>query len=119
LRIAFLRIADRVGCTISFTCAVHCVGGPLLLTILPFAYAAERFELPLILTALVIAAATFTAGFVRHGALLPLILLMPAAVAMIASRSVDVTTAEIPLLVMGSMTLGAGHLFNLRASREC
>ena len=70
-----LCLADRVGCSLSATCAIHCLAAPLVFTFFSASPLTEDLELPMIVVALAIAAATFSAGFVRHTTAVPLALL--------------------------------------------
>jgi hypothetical protein len=114
-----LRVADRIGCSLSVACAIHCLAAPLFLTFLSVSPLAEEFELPMIVVALSIAAATFSAGFVRHTAVLPLVLLLCAGPVMIASRCVHGALLETGLLVTGAMLLSIGHVLSLRRGHVC
>jgi hypothetical protein len=109
-----LRLADRVGCSLSAACAIHCLAAPLVLTFIAASPVAEDLELPMIVIALSIAAATFSAGFVRHTAVMPLVLLLVAGPVMMASRCVHGALVETALLVTGAILLSAGHVMNLR-----
>lgn len=114
-----LRIADRVGCSLSVACAIHCLAAPLFLTFLSVSPLAEALELPTIVVALSIAATTFSAGFVRHTAVVPLVLLLVAGPVMMASRCVHGALPETALLVAGAILLSVGHVVNLRRGHVC
>jgi hypothetical protein len=73
----------------------------------------------MILVSLSIAAATFSAGFVRHTAIAPLALLLVAGPVMMASRCVHGPLLETALLVTGAILLSAGHIMNLRRGHVC
>jgi hypothetical protein len=114
-----LRVADRVGVSISAACAIHCLAAPVLLTFLSIAGFEENIELLMIGISLMIAAVTFTAGFVRNTTVLPLALLLVGAPVMIASRSVHHPWAEPALLIAGAVLLSIGHVVNLRRGHLC
>ena len=114
-----LRVADRIGCSLSVTCAIHCLAAPLFLTFLSVSPLGEDLELPMIVVALSIAAATFSAGFVRHTTVAPLVLLLVAGPVMMASRCVHGALLETTLLVTGAVLLSAGHVVNLRRGHLC
>ncbi|HEX7153160.1 MAG TPA: MerC domain-containing protein [Thermoanaerobaculia bacterium] len=116
---ALLRLADRFGCSLSAACAVHCLVTPLFVTFLSISPLAEEAELPMIVVALALAAITFSAGFVRNTALLPLTLLVIAGPLMIASRCVEHPWLETSLLVAGAVLLSIGHIVNLRRGHDC
>jgi hypothetical protein len=114
-----LRLADRVGCSLSTACAVHCLATPLFVTLLSISPLAEEAELPMIVVALTLAAITFSAGFVRNTTLLPLTLLLVAGPLMMASRCVQRPWLETSLLVAGAVLLSIGHVVNLRRGHDC
>jgi hypothetical protein len=114
-----LRLADRVGCSLSAACAIHCLAAPLVLTFLSVSPLAEGLALPMILVALAIATATFSAGFVRHTTIAPLALLLVAGPVMMASHCVHGPLLETALLVTGAILLSAGHIVNLRRGHVC
>jgi hypothetical protein len=114
-----LRVADRVGVSISAACAVHCLAGPVLFTFLSISGFEENIELLMIGISMVIAQVSFTAGFVRNTTVLPLALLLVAAPVMIASRSVQHPWAETALLMAGAVLLSVGHVVNLRRGHIC
>jgi hypothetical protein len=115
----FLRLADRFGCSLSVACALHCLAMPLVVTLLSITPLAEEIELPMIVVALVVAAVTFSAGFVRNTAFVPLALFLVAGPLMITSRCVRHAWAETGLLVAGAVLLGIGHVVNLRRGHLC
>lgn len=114
-----LRIAGRAGCCLSAACAVHCLAAPLLLTFLSVSPLAEEIELPMIVVALAIAAATFSAGFVRNTAIAPLAILLVAGPVMALSRCVRQPWLETTLVIVGAVLLGIGHFVNLRRGHAC
>lgn len=114
-----LRLADRLGCSLSTACAVHCLATPLFVTFLSTSPLSEEAELPMIAVALALAAITFSAGFVRHTTLLPLTLLVIAGPLMMASRCVHRPLLETSLLVAGTVLLSVGHVVNLRRGHDC
>lgn len=114
-----LRFADRLGCSLSTACAVHCLATPLLVTFLSISPVAEEVELPMVIVALILAAITFSAGFVRSATVLPLALLAVAGPLMMASRCVHRSWLEATLLVAGAVLLSIGHVINLRSGHEC
>jgi hypothetical protein len=116
---AVLRFADRIGCSLSVACAIHCLATPVLLTVLSISPVGESAELPMMIAALVIAAATFSAGFVRRTTIAPLLLLLVAGPVMIVSRFVQSALTERGLLVAGAVLLVIGHVLNLRGGHDC
>jgi hypothetical protein len=114
-----LRVADRIGCSLSAACAIHCLAAPVIVTLLPASPLADDLELPMIVAAISIAAATFSAGFVRHTTVVPLALLLVAGPVMIASRYVHRALLETALLVTGAVLLSVGHVVSLRQGHVC
>lgn len=116
---ALLRLADRLGCSLSTACAVHCLATPLFVTFLSMWPVTEEIELPMMIVALALAAVTFSSGFVRNATLLPLTLLVVAGPLMIASRCVHREWLETLLVVSGAVLLSTGHVINLRRGHAC
>lgn len=116
---ALFRLADRLGCSLSAACAVHCLATPLFVTFLSISPVGEEIEFPMMVVALLLAAVTFSAGFVRNTTLLPLTLLVVAGPLMMASRCVHRPWLETTLLVAGAVLLSIGHVVNLRRGHEC
>lgn len=114
-----LRLADRVGVSLSGACALHCLATPLFVTVLSVTPLGEEIEGPMIAIALALAAVTFSAGFVRNTTILPLLLLVTAAPLMIASRCFHHPVLETSLLVAGAILLSIGHVVNLRRAHDC
>jgi len=75
------RLADRIGATASFLCAIHCALLPFVLALLPFLglefLADHRFERGFVLFACALALVALVRGFRRHQQPLPLLLAAP------------------------------------------
>ena len=115
------RIADRVGATASFLCAIHCALLPFVLALLPFFglefLADHRFERGFVLFACALALVALIRGFRRHQRPLPLMLAIPGLSLLI----VGVTFAENYSIVLhsvlvtcGGLLLASAHFVNLR-----
>jgi hypothetical protein len=115
------RMADRVGATASFLCAIHCALLPFVLALLPFLglefLADHRFERGFVLFACVLALFALIRGFRRHQRPLPLMLAIPG----LALLLLGVTYAEnysiilhSVLVTCGGLLLASAHFVNLR-----
>jgi hypothetical protein len=115
------RIADRIGATASFLCAIHCALLPFVLALLPFVglefLADPRFERGFVLFACALALVALIRGFRRHQQPLPLLLAIPGLVLLL----LGVTYAEGYSLILhsvlvtcGGLLLACAHFVNLR-----
>ncbi len=119
------QVADRVGATASFLCAVHCALLPFVLALLPFVglgfLADHRFERGFVLFACVLAAFALGRGFRRHQEPLPLLLAAPGiallllGVTYMEGHSIIVHSA---LVTCGGLLLASAHFVNLRNDRR-
>ena len=114
-------MADRVGATASFLCAIHCALLPFVLALLPFLglefLADQRFERGFVLFACALALVALIRGFRRHQQPLPLLLAAPG----LALLLLGVTYAESYSVVLhsvlvtcGGLLLAGAHFVNLR-----
>lgn len=118
------HVADRVGATASFLCAVHCALLPFVLALLPFVglgfLADHRFERGFVLFACVLAAIALGRGYRRHRARRPL-LLAAAGIALLLLGVTFIDGAELAvhsvLVTCGGLLLAAAHFVNLRNDR--
>lgn len=114
---------DATGSCLSAACAVHCLFMPLVVTILPLGALAfladETFERALIISALVLAAASFCWGHRQHGRWRILLILAAAAVLLVAVRPLANETWEPAAAGLGAFGLAAGHWWNRRLCRKC
>ena len=119
------NLADRVGATASFLCAIHCAALPFLLAILPLLglsfLAGHTFERVFVLCASALAAFALVNGYRRHHRSLPLRLALPG----LALLIVGVTFAEgysiivhSVMVTCGGMLVASGHFVNLRFDRQ-
>jgi hypothetical protein len=115
------QVADRIGATASFLCAIHCALLPFVLALLPFVglefLADHRFERGFVLFACVLALVALIRGFRRHQQPLPLLLAAPG----LALLLLGVTYAEnysvilhSVLVTCGGLLLATAHFVNLR-----
>lgn len=119
------RVADRVGATASFLCAIHCAVLPFVLALLPFVglefLADHRFERGFVSFACLLATFAMVRGYRRHQHPLPLLLAIPG----LALLLLGVTYAEhysiivhSVLVTCGGLLLAAAHFVNLRRDSE-
>ncbi len=115
------QMADRIGATASFLCAIHCALLPFVLALLPFLglefLADQRFERGFVLFACALALIALIRGFRRHQQPLPLLLAVPG----LALLLLGVTYAESYSVVLhsvlvtcGGLLLASAHFVNLR-----
>ncbi len=118
------NVADRVGATASFLCAIHCALLPFVLAILPLLglsfLADHAFERGFVLCASALALFALLNGYRRHHRPLPLWLALPGLTLLI----LGVTFAEnysiilhSVLVTCGGLLLASAHFVNLRLDR--
>lgn len=117
-------IADRVGATASFLCAVHCALLPFVLALLPLLglgfLAGHTFERVFVLCAATLASVALVMGYRRHRRRGPLLLAVPGLCLLVAGVCVDLDKALLAHAIMvttGGTLLACAHLVNLRFSR--
>lgn len=118
------NLADRVGATASFLCAIHCAALPFVLAILPLIglsfLADHAFERGFVLCASALALVALVNGYRRHHRSLPLRLALPGLTLLV----IGVTFAESysiivhsVLVTCGGLLVASAHFFNLRFDR--
>lgn len=120
------RLADRVGATASFLCAVHCAVLPFVLSLLPFLglefLADHRFERIFVICAALLAATALVTGYRRHRRHLPLALVAPGVMLLVAGvLFVDLDTQTMlhsAMVTTGGLLVASAHAFNLRFTRR-
>ena len=119
------HIADRVGATASFLCAIHCALLPFVLALLPFLglefLADHRFERDFVFFACTLAMFALIGGYRRHQRPLPLLLAAPG----LALLVLGVTFAEghsiilhSVLVTCGGLLVASAHFVNLYSDRR-
>ena len=119
------QVADRVGATASFLCAIHCALLPFVLALLPFVglefLADHRFERGFVLFACALALFALIRGYRRHQGPLPLMLAAPG----LALLLLGVTYAEgysiilhSVLVTCGGLLVASAHFVYLRTNRR-
>jgi hypothetical protein len=118
-------MADRVGATASFLCAIHCAALPFVLALLPFLglefLADPRFERGFVMFACALALVALYNGYRRHHRPQSLMLALPG----LALLLLGVTVAESQSIVLhsvlvtcGGLLVAAAHFLNLRMDRQ-
>ncbi|WP_449428214.1 MerC domain-containing protein [Rhodanobacter umsongensis] len=119
------HVADRIGATASFLCAIHCAVLPFVLALLPFVglefLAGQRFERGFVSFACMLALFAMIRGYRRHQVALPLLLAAPG----LALLLLGVTYAEhysiilhSVLVTCGGLLVASAHFVNLRSDRR-
>ncbi len=123
---------DRVGFSLSFICAIHCLAIPIFLPLVPVLadsyVASENLELLIICFTLLIATPTLLRGYLRHRKLLipacfflglVFLLLRPSAFEHSHDHVHSEDAFHFILAALGGFSLAIGHLLNLRFCRNC
>ncbi len=120
------HLADRVGATASFLCAIHCAVLPFVLAMLPFLglgfLADYRFEQIFVVCAALLASAALLTGYRRHRRRLPLLLVAPGVALLLVGVLVVDLDAQIvlhsTLVTCGGLLVATAHVINLRLTRR-
>lgn len=120
-----LRVADRIGATASFVCAVHCALLPLVIAVLPAiglgVFANHAFERAFIAFAAVLAIVSLVTGFRRHRRFRAFGFLLPGVALMLAGLMVDFDAHPVlhaVLVSIGGTLVALSHLANLRLAHR-
>ena len=118
------HVADRLGATASFLCAIHCALLPFVLALLPVLgltfLASHRFEEGFVLFACLLASFALGTGYRRHRSPLaialgvPGLLLLLLGVTLLHSNSLLVHSV---LVTIGGLLVASSHFLNLRLDR--
>ena len=117
------QIFDGLAITASFACLVHCLALPLLILLLPALAAFFVLPASLHVWALVFAGPVsllaLSAGFRRHRAASPLLIVLPGLVLMaIGALATSSEWMETAFTVPGTFLLAIGHALNWRRLRH-
>jgi hypothetical protein len=119
------NLADRVGATASFLCAIHCALLPFVLTLLPLVglgfLASHGFERGFVAFAVMLAMVALVIGYRRHRRALPLLLAVPGLALLLAG--IAVVDSHTPLLhsvlvTCGGLLVASAHFSNLYIDRR-
>lgn len=116
----FAVVADRVGATASFLCAVHCVALPFVLALLPLIglgfLAGHTFERIFVACAATLASASIFTAYRRHRKPHALFLMVPGIALLLFGISVDID-AHVVIhtisVVAGGLLVASAHVTNL------
>ena len=119
------RIADRLGATASFLCAIHCAALPFVLALLPFIglqfLADHRFERGFVFFACTLALFALITGYRRHQRVLPLLLAVPGLLLLIFgvtyAEGISIIVHSV-LVTCGGLLVASSHFVNLRSDRR-
>lgn len=120
------HLADRVGATASFLCAIHCALLPFVLTLLPLLglefLAGHRFERNFVLFAASLALVALIGGYRRHQRALPLRLAVPGLALLVfgviwVSEGQHVIVHSV-MVTCGGLLVASGHFVNLYIDRR-
>ena len=117
-----VQLADRVGATASFLCALHCAALPFVLALLPalgLSFLADHsFERWFIAFATVLALTMMIRGYRRHGGPQALFLLLPGLVLLwLGGYVFDLESSGLwhaALVSVGGTAVALAHIVNLR-----
>jgi hypothetical protein len=121
---SFAQVADRVGATASFLCALHCAALPFVFALLPavgLGFLADHgFERWFIAFATVLASTMLIRGYLRHRVPHALALLLPSLVLLwLGGYVYDFESAggwHAALVALGGSGVALAHLINLRST---
>ena len=125
IRKRWWHLADRLGATASFLCAVHCAALPFVLVFLPLLglqfLASHTFEKGFVLFACLLATITLLGGYRRHRRRLALGLVLPGLLLLITGITVLHDTGSLllhsVLVTCGGLLVASAHFVNLRFDR--
>ena len=117
-------LADRLGATASFLCAIHCAALPFVLAVLPLlglAFLADhRFERGFVMFACALALFSLISSYRHHHRPLPLLLALPGLVLLISgvtyAENISVALHSV-LVTCGGLLVATAHFINLRTHR--
>lgn len=120
-----LRVADRIGATASFVCAVHCALLPLVIALLPAiglgVLANHAFEQGFIAFAVLLAMFSLVTGYRRHRRFRAFGFLLPGIALLLAGLAVDFDarpTLHAVMVSVGGTLVALSHLANLRLAHR-
>jgi hypothetical protein len=116
-------LVDNVGACLSFTCAIHCMATPLLITVLPLVglgfFLSESVELVIIAVTAGLAVGSLTWGYQHHRKWQIFLILSSAFVCIFIAHFRVPEQYESVFMACGGILLMVGHLLNRRLCRAC
>jgi hypothetical protein len=117
------HVADRIGATASFLCAIHCAALPFVIALLPLLglefLADHRFERGFVVFACALALLSLGGGYRRHHRRLALWLAAPGLALLLLGVSVAASPLALhsTMVTCGGLLVAAAHFINLRSDR--
>ena len=119
------HLADRVGASASFLCAIHCALLPFVLTVLPLLglgfLAGHQFERGFVLFAATLALFALVGGYRRHRRPLPLLLAAPGLALLLLgvtwATEYNIVVHSV-MVACGGLLLASAHFVNLVIDRR-
>ena len=116
-------LVDNVGACVSFTCAIHCMATPLLITVLPLVglgfFLSESVELMIVIVAVGLAVGSLTWGYRHHRKWQIFLTLGGAFLCIFIARFQVPEQYESVFMASGGVLLMVGHLLNRHLCRAC
>ena len=119
------QLADRIGATASFLCAIHCALLPFVLTVLPLLglgfLAGHRFERDFVIFAATLALFSLVGGYRRHRRPFPLLLAVPGLLLLLlgVTWATDISIVLHSVMVAcGGALVASAHFVNLAIDRR-
>ncbi len=120
------HLADRLGATASFLCAIHCAVLPFVIALLPLMglefLADHDFERGFVLFAAALATTTLVTGHRKHARRLPLMLAAPGVLLLVLGVTVVDLHAQTALhsvmVTCGGLLVASAHIINLRLTHR-
>ena len=119
------HLADRLGATASFLCAIHCALLPFVLTVLPLLglgfLAGHRFERGFVMFAATLALFALVGGYRRHHRPLPLLLAVPGLALLLLGVTVGLAypiAVHSVMVTCGGLLVASAHFVNLYIDRR-
>lgn len=120
-------LADRLGATASFLCAIHCALLPFVIALLPLVglefLADHDFERGFVLFAAALATTTLVTGHRKHARRLPLMLALPGVLLLVLGVTVvdlqSQTALHSVMVTCGGLLVASAHIINLRLTHRC
>jgi len=118
---SFHRIADRVGLSAAWLCAIHCAIWPLALALLPALgiWGFTGFEQGFVVFAAILGITSLVVGFRRHRTFRAFWFLLPGLLLLFVATTTHVhdhLMLHAVMMTAGGLLVGVAHLVNLRLS---
>jgi len=116
-------IAERIGLSLSFACAVHCVLTPIFIAALPFmsstVFANPAIEVVLLAASFVITGAVNLRGFMKHHKkYAPLVIMLLGFSLILSGHAAHNTAGEAVFATLGGLMLAYSLFLNRRKKEQ-